>query len=160
MNRDTIRKEPWSRSSTPRSGPEAGHAGQRRRPNKPSDGEPQSSLDWTLKVLHSDPDRDSDDTDESSVRLRDRRLVQWFIAYLAVAWLGLQLMQTLAEIWSFPVPLQRGISLALALGAFPALVVAWYHGELGRQRVSACEIALLTGLTAAAAFAIWLLCFA
>lgn len=153
-------KDSWSRTPAARSRPKAGRRQDRRSEKRSDDGQ-RPSVDRKLRVLRGDvPDPGPAETEESSERLRDRRLVQWFVAYLAVAWLGLQLTQTLAEIWSFPVMLQRGISLALALGAFPALVIAWYHGELGRQRVCTCEIALLTVLTAGAAFAIWLLCFA
>lgn len=163
MNGEAISKEElWTRGSAARSRPaaERTYPAQKAKPFWDTLERPRP--EWDLKVLDADPGDPSDSSEvaQPGDRFRDRRLVQWLIAYLAVAWLGLQLMQTLAEIWDFPVPMQRGISLALALGALPALVVAWYHGELGRQRVCACEVALLTGSTLGAALAIWLLCFA
>jgi hypothetical protein len=76
-------------------------------------------------------------------RLRERKVVQWFLAYLAVAFLVLQVMEILAEAWSIPIPFQRGLSLGMGLGTLPALVVAWYHGELGRQRVCCTEVGII-----------------
>jgi hypothetical protein len=34
----------------------------------------------------------------------------------------------------------RVLTVALALGLLPALVLAWYHGEQGRQRVTGPEL--------------------
>jgi len=69
-------------------------------------------------------------------------------------------MQTLAEIWGLPVSIQRGISLTLALGFLPALVVAWYHGEMGRQRICGTEVCILGALTVGAVITVWQTCFA
>ena len=41
--------------------------------------------------------------------------------------------------------MRRGITLALVVGFFVTLVVAWYHGERGAQRVSGTEL-LIIGL--------------
>lgn len=92
-------------------------------------------------------------------RLKERKIVQWFIAYLAVAWIALQLMEILADIWSLPVTAQRAISLGLGLGTLPALVLAWYHGELGRQRVCWREAGLVGVLLAGSLAAVWRVCF-
>ena len=35
-----------------------------------------------------------------------------------------------------------------AIGFFITLILAWYHGEKGRQRVSGPELLLITGLFA------------
>lgn len=93
-------------------------------------------------------------------RLKDRKFVQWLVAYIAMAWIGLQFTQTLAEIWDLPISIQRGISVTLALGLLPALVVAWYHGEMGRQRVCGTEACVLGVLTVGAAITVWQTCFA
>jgi hypothetical protein len=87
--------------------------------------------------------------------LKQSKLVQWLATYLAVAWLTLQLVETLAEIWNLPVQLQRGISLSLGLLIVPAAVVGWYHGEQGRQRVCACEIAIVGTLICMTGVLIW-----
>lgn len=91
-------------------------------------------------------------------RLRQRKMVQWLIAYLAMAAIALQLTEALADMWSIPVPVQRGISLTLGFGTLPALVLAWYHGEMGRQRVTGTEVGILGLLMIGAAFAVWRVC--
>lgn len=93
-------------------------------------------------------------------RLKDRRFVQWLVAYIAMAWIGLQFTQILAEIWALPVSMQRGISLTLALGLLPALVVAWYHGEMGRQRICGSEVCIVGALLAGTGITVWHTCFA
>ena len=49
---------------------------------------------------------------------------------------------------------QKLVCIVLGLGVFPAAVVAWYHGEKGRQQVCKLEVAILTALTIAGLFAI------
>ena len=77
-------------------------------------------------------------------RLRRRKVVQWAIAYCAGAWgfqQGLAYVSTLLE-WS--VRVQRLSALALLIGFPIVLVLAWYHGDRGEQRVTRVEFALLT----------------
>ena len=45
-----------------------------------------------------------------------------------------------AAIWLAGKGVRRGITLALASGFFVTLVLAWYHGERGAQRVSGTEL--------------------
>ena len=78
--------------------------------------------------------------------LKERKLFQWAAAYLAGAWLVLQVVEVLAGPWDWPVPLVRAIQLLLGIGVFVAVVLAWYHGEKGRQRVSGGELLILSGL--------------
>jgi len=88
-------------------------------------------------------------------RLMERKVVQWFIAYIAVAWIVLQLTEILAGMWEIPINAQRAISLTLGLGTLPALVVAWYHGEMGRQRVCLPEVGLVGTLTVGVIATVW-----
>ncbi|UCG88001.1 MAG: hypothetical protein JSW71_05505 [Gemmatimonadota bacterium] len=81
-------------------------------------------------------------------RLRERKLVQWALVYLAAAWLAFQAVEVLAEPWNLPAALQRSIHLILVVGFFITLVVAWYHGEKGRQRVSGPELLMIAALCA------------
>jgi len=84
-------------------------------------------------------------------RLRERKLFQWALAYLAGAWVLFQGVEVMAEPWGLSPGLQRTIHLLVALGFLVVLVLAWYHGEQGRQRVSGAElliIALLFGIGA------------
>jgi len=81
-------------------------------------------------------------------RLRKRMISRWVISYVAVAWVTLQLLDVLADIWAVPLAIQRTITLIVGLGVFPSLVVAWYHGERGRQKVCCSEIVILTAAIA------------
>ena len=84
-------------------------------------------------------------------RLKERKLFQWAVAYLAGAWLVMQAMEVTAEPFGWPLALQRGITILLLVGFFVALVVAWYHGEKGRQRASGPELLMIAALLAIAA---------
>jgi hypothetical protein len=80
------------------------------------------------------------------------------VAYLAAAWLLLQLTDVLSEIWTWPVILQRVVSVVLGMGLFPAIVIAWFHGEKGRQDVCTLELVILGALAACTSAVIWHLC--
>jgi serine/threonine-protein kinase len=87
-------------------------------------------------------------------RLKRTKLFQWGAAYLAGAWLVLQLTTLIGEQFSWPNALLRGITVLLGIGFFVALIAAWYHGETGRQRVSGFEVVLLAGVLVLAAVAV------
>jgi len=89
------------------------------------------------------------------VRLRQRKLVQWALAYVAFAFALLQGVDVVAQQFAWPDGLRRGITLALALGFVIALVLAWYHGERGAQRVSSTEIVILALLLAIGGGLLW-----
>ncbi len=76
-------------------------------------------------------------------RLKQRKLVQWALAYVAGAFALLQGIDIIAQQFGWPEVLQRGITLALVVGFFVALLLAWYHGERGAQRVSGPELLIL-----------------
>lgn len=84
-------------------------------------------------------------------RLKDRKLVQWAVAYLAGAWLALQVLDILGDKFVWPLALQQGLIILLAFGLPITLVLAWFHGERGRQRVSGVELLMVAGLLGAAA---------
>jgi TolB-like protein len=81
-------------------------------------------------------------------RLKERKLVQWAIAYVAAAFALLQGIDIVAQQFDWPAGIRRGITLALIVGFFITLVLAWYHGEHGSQRVSGTEL-LIIGLVLA-----------
>jgi TolB-like protein/Tfp pilus assembly protein PilF len=90
------------------------------------------------------------------LRLKERKLVQWALAYLAGAWLLLQVIHLLGEQFEWPLALLRSITLVLGVGVFAAIVIAWYHGEKGAQRVSGPELLMLAGLLVVAGGVVWL----
>jgi adenylate cyclase len=81
-------------------------------------------------------------------RLRGRKVVQWSVAYLTAAWVGLQVVGQLAQTFGFDSGVERITFVLLAVGFLAAVVLAWYHGEKGRQRVSGTEVVLLLGVVA------------
>ncbi len=87
-------------------------------------------------------------------RLRERKLFHWALAYLAGAWLVFQGIEVLAEPWNVSGAIQRAIHVLLAIGFLVTLVLAWYHGERGRQRVSGIELLILVGILVIAGAAV------
>ncbi len=76
-------------------------------------------------------------------RLRERKLVQWALAYVAFAFALMQGFDVVAQRFGWPEQAVRLVIIALAIGFFIALVLAWYHGERGAQRVSGTELVIL-----------------
>jgi len=79
-------------------------------------------------------------------RLRRRKVVQWGIAYAAGSWGFLQGLSYLSTVFAWSAQLQRYATVAFLVGLPIALVLAWYHGDRGHQRVSGREFAILTVL--------------
>jgi TolB-like protein/tetratricopeptide (TPR) repeat protein len=88
-------------------------------------------------------------------RLRQRKIVQWAIAYAAVAWLSLEVFDLVAEQFFWPVWIRQGATVLLLFGLFITIVLAWYHGEHGRQKPGWVELVLLTALIALAGQSVW-----
>jgi TolB-like protein/Flp pilus assembly protein TadD len=78
------------------------------------------------------------------VKLRSRKVVQWGVAYAAGAWGFLQGLQYVSEAFGWPGQLRQVAILALLIGLPIVLVIAWYHGDRGEQRVTGTELAIIT----------------
>jgi serine/threonine-protein kinase len=87
-------------------------------------------------------------------RLKQRKLVQWVIAYVAGAWALLQVLDLIAQEFGWPGVVMRTVTVVLGVGFFAALVLAWYHGERGAQRVGGIELLMLAALLVIAAVAV------
>ena len=88
-------------------------------------------------------------------RVRRRKVVQWGLGYAAAAWGLLQVLQFFVQTFDWPGRLLQLGTLALVLGSPVALVIAWFHGDRGSQRVSAAEAVLLACLLAGGAALVW-----
>jgi TolB-like protein/Flp pilus assembly protein TadD len=88
-------------------------------------------------------------------RLIERKLVQWTVAYCASAFALVQLLDIVAQRFGWPDYLVRFTFIALAVGFFVTLVVAWYHGERGAQRVTGTELLILALLLALGGGFLW-----
>jgi hypothetical protein len=50
------------------------------------------------------------------------------------------------EQFGWPVALQRAITVSLGIGFIAAVILAWYHGERGHQRITRTETLFLFAL--------------
>ena len=76
-------------------------------------------------------------------RLKQGKLVQWTLAYVAAAFALLQGIDIVAQRFGWPEQTMRLVIIGLSLGFFVTLVLAWYHGERGAQRVTGTELVIL-----------------
>ena len=76
--------------------------------------------------------------------LRRRKVVQWGFLYVAGAWSFLQGVEFLSDTYAWPRELQQLATLVLLIGLPIVLVIAWYHGDRGAQRVTTAEFAIIT----------------
>ncbi|MES2403098.1 MAG: tetratricopeptide repeat protein [Pseudomonadota bacterium] len=88
-------------------------------------------------------------------RLKQRKLVQWALAYVAFSFALLQGVDIVAQRFAWPDEFERVLILTLAVGFVIALVLAWYHGERGAQKVSGTEIVILALLLAIGGGLLW-----
>jgi len=108
-------------------------------------------------------DASANDSDGIWQQLRRRQVVQWGIAYAAAGWGFLQGLEYVSEAFGWPSEIRQVGILAVMVGLPFVIMVAWYHGDRGRQRVTGTEVTMLVLLTAAgvlfvvAATSAWLL---
>jgi len=77
-------------------------------------------------------------------QVRRRKVGHWAVLYATGAWGFLQGLGYLTELFGWPNELPRVVALALLAGLPEVLVVAWFHGDRGEQRVTGTELALTT----------------
>jgi TolB-like protein/Tfp pilus assembly protein PilF len=88
-------------------------------------------------------------------QLRQRKLVQWALAYIAAAFALLQGTDIVAQRFAWPEQTMRFVIIALSIGLFVTLVLAWYHGERGAQRVTGTELLILALVLAVGGGFLW-----
>jgi len=88
-------------------------------------------------------------------RLKQRKLVQWTVAYVAASFALLQGIDIVAQRFGWPEQTMRLVIVALSVGLFVTLVLAWYHGERGAQRVTGTELVILALLLAIGGGLLW-----
>lgn len=84
-------------------------------------------------------------TSEPSVlqRLKDRKIVQWVVAYAAGSWVFLEFTGHVSDQFGWSALVGQVLLVLVACGLLVVLVVAWYHGEAGRQWVSGPELLII-----------------
>ena len=93
--------------------------------------------------------------DEFLQRLKQRKLVQWALAYIAASFAFIQVTDIVAQRFGWPESLERYGIVALAIGFFITLILAWYHGERGAQRISGAELLILALVLAFGSIVLW-----
>ena len=88
-------------------------------------------------------------------RLKQRKLVQWTLAYVAAAFALLQGIDVVAQRFGWPEQTMRFVIITLSVGLFVTLVLAWYHGERGAQRATGTELLILALLLAIGGGLLW-----
>ncbi|MBT8395397.1 MAG: tetratricopeptide repeat protein, partial [Gemmatimonadetes bacterium] len=77
-------------------------------------------------------------------RVRDRAIIPWALVYLAGALAVMLAVGFVGDQLLWPALVFRGLGVLAFVGFFIVLVVAWHHGEKGRQPVNATEVVLIT----------------
>src|SRR4029079_13721282 len=77
-------------------------------------------------------------------RVNEHKLVQWTVAYVALAY-GIQHGVTLtAEAFDWPHAVERVSMLLLGLGLPVVITLAWYHGHRANRHVSRAELSIIS----------------
>lgn len=76
--------------------------------------------------------------------MKKRKVVQWGLAYVAVAWVVAQVVETVAGPWNIPDNMIRNVHMVLIGGVPIAVILSWFHGARGDQRITGGEVAAVT----------------
>jgi serine/threonine-protein kinase len=93
--------------------------------------------------------------EEFLARLKEHKLVQWTLGYLAVSFALLPVLDIVAARFGWSQTAVRSLIIALGTGFFMMLVIAWYHGERGVQRMTRTEHAILATLLVLGGLVMW-----
>lgn len=76
-------------------------------------------------------------------RVQDRSLLPWALAYLAGAWVLLETTGFGSRQFGWPAVVSQVAAVLAVAGFFITVVITWYHGEPGRQRVTGTELLVI-----------------
>jgi TolB-like protein len=82
--------------------------------------------------------------------IRQRRITQFVVAYLAGGWMVLAVFDQVVDREVLPLVVYQVALTLFLFGIGGALIMGWYHGEKGEQQAPMTEIAMLALLAAAA----------
>lgn len=76
--------------------------------------------------------------------IRQRRITQIVLAYLAGGWMVLAVIDQVVDREVLPLVVYQVALTIYLVGILAALIVGWYHGELGQQKAPVREIVILS----------------
>jgi adenylate cyclase len=88
-------------------------------------------------------------------RIKRHKVVQWSLAYLALAYTLLHSAEMLGSSLGWSHGLLRFFTLLLILGVPVVIIVSWYHGARGQRRVSGTELMIIAILLAIGGAFLW-----
>jgi TolB-like protein len=88
-------------------------------------------------------------------RLKQRKLVQWAVAYVAGAFALIQVLDVVLDSYHWPDTAMHIVFGLLVLGFVVTVILAWYHGERGAQRISGPELLLIALVLAVGGGLLW-----
>lgn len=90
-------------------------------------------------------------------RINEHKVVQWTVAYVAIAY-GIQHAVILtSESFDWPNAIARVSMLLLALGLPLVITLAWYHGARASRQISRAEMSIITILLVIGTFVFYVL---
>jgi adenylate cyclase len=89
------------------------------------------------------------------LRIKHHKVVQWTLAYLALAYTLLHTAEMLGNSLGWSHGLQRLFTLLLILGVPVVAIVSWYHGARGLRHVSGTELMIIAILLAMGGTFLW-----
>src|SRR5690348_9494605 len=81
-------------------------------------------------------------------RINEHKIVQWSVAYVALAYAIQHAIILTSESLDWPNTVARVTMLLLALGLPLVMTLAWYHGALASKQVSRAELSIIALLLA------------
>lgn len=85
-------------------------------------------------------------------KVGQRKVVQWALAYIAAAWIVAQVIEIVAGPWNIPAGWVRTLHVLLVGGLPITIILSWFHGARGEQRIGGVEIAALAVVLAMMGF--------
>lgn len=76
--------------------------------------------------------------------LKERRLVQFVVSYLAAGWIATEVVNSLADRGVVPNVVYLVALVWFVAGIPAAILIGWHHGEKGRQKAPRSELVLLS----------------
>ena len=80
--------------------------------------------------------------------LRRRKVVQWGLGYVAVAWGFVQALEFAVATFRWPEALTRIGAVLAVMGVPVTVTLAWFHGNRGHQRATRIELVILVAVLA------------